>query len=190
MLAYVFWHWPTPAVDAGAYEAALAAFHQALADARLRGVHGSVAYHVTGAPWLPEGGVGYEDWYRVEGFADLDTLNTGAVAGACEAPHAAVARLAAGGTAGLYRRVAGQSPTLGQPQAVWLGKPAGMAYAAFFGALAAQTGQPDASLWQRQMTLGPTPEFCLLAPGVREASLPTGIAPIRVTRRPVWPPRL
>jgi len=191
MLAYVFWHWPDAAVGAEPYEAALLAFHRTLAGARLPGVHDSVACRVDGARWLPATGPVYEDWYRVDGFADLGTLNDGAVAARCQAPHDAVARLAAGGTAGLYRLAAGDAGPPAQPAATWLAKPATTRYPAFFATLAAWTSRPGWSLWQRQMTLGPTPEFCLLGPAPAEVDLPGLAAPLRAVRRVVWPsPRL
>jgi hypothetical protein len=187
MLAYVFWHWPAAAVDAAAYEAALVAFHRALAGAGLPGVRDSVACRVEGARWLGDAAPAYEDWYRVGGFADLGTLNEGAVSGACAAPHDAAARLAAGGTAGLYRLAAGDGGPPAQASSAWLAKPAGTSDAALFAALAAITGRPGVSLWQRQMTLGPAPEFCLLSPAP-VALDPVGLSsPIRTSRRVVWP---
>lgn len=187
MLAYVFWHWPEPSVSRDAYEAALVRFHRALAEARLPGVRDSVACRVEGAPWLPDGGAGYEDWYRVEGFADLEMLNEGAVTARSREPHDAVARLAAGGTAGLYRLAGGDPGSPASPHATWLAKPAGTSYAAFFATLAGWTAEPGWSLWQRQMTLGPTPEFCLLGPAPADVAVSGPAAPVRVRRHVLWP---
>ena len=41
------------------------------------------------------------------------------------------------------------------------------------------------SLWQRQMTLGPGPEFCLLGSGGIEA--PEAFSPVSIELRQVWP---
>lgn len=125
MIAYVFWHWPSPAVAGAAYEQALLAFHGALANARLPGFQESVVCRVEGAGWLPRQPTAYEDWYLVHDFTALGLVNEGAVAGACRAPHEAVARHAAGGTAGLYGLARGAEAPPTQPCATWLAKPGG-----------------------------------------------------------------
>jgi hypothetical protein len=63
--------------------------------------------------------------------------------------------------------------------AVWLAKPDGVSYPEFYDALAPLTAQPNVALWGRQMTLGPTTEFCLhsqtpivLPPGYTGRQLP------------------
>jgi hypothetical protein len=188
MIAYVFWHWPSPAVAGAAYEQALLAFHGALANARLPGFQESVVCRVEGAGWLPRQPTAYEDWYLVHDFTALGLVNEGAVAGACRAPHEAVARHAAGGTAGLYGLARGAEDPPTQPCATWLAKPAGMSYERFFAALAAWSDRAGTSLWQRQLVLGPTPEFCLLSPAPADLDLPGLAPPLRVTRRLVWPP--
>ena len=99
--------------------------------------------------------------------------------------------MAAGGTAGLYRLAAGAEGLPTQPVATRLGKPAGTSYASVFAALARWTARPGVGLWQRQMTLGRTPEFCLLSHEAPDLDLPGLVAPLRATRRVVWPaPRL
>jgi hypothetical protein len=190
VLAYVFWHWPEPGIAAADYEGALLTFHRALGEARLPGFRGSAVCRVEGADWLPAPAA-YEDWYLVDDFAALGALNAGAVAGGCQRPHDAAARLAAGGTAGLYRLAAGAAGgggTPAQPVATWLAKPAGMRYPELLSALARWTADGHHTLWQRQMTLGPTSEFCLLGPRPVGLALP-GLAPPReVHRRTIWPP--
>ena len=44
-------------------------------------------------------------------------------------------------------------------EARWLAKPDGQTYAGFLDSLAAR------SIWQRQLVLGPAPEFCISEPG-------------------------
>ena len=156
MLAYVFWHWPTPGVDVGRYVEALLEFHRALAAAPSPGLRGSRVLTVERAPWTPVEHA-FEDWYLVDDFAALGALNEAAVSGKRREPHDGAARLAAGGVAGVYGRLsAGSRPS---NQETWLSKPPGMSYAD----LAARL--PAAETWQRQMVLGPTPEFCLLGGG-------------------------
>jgi hypothetical protein len=179
MLAYVFWHWPQPSVDTEVYVAHLQAFHQTLAANRPPGFHGSVVFRIEDADWLQTHGPAYEEWYLLDGSAAMDPLNDAAVSGVCEAPHNLVAREAAGGTGGLYRLRAGEEVLSEARFAVWLSKPEGVTYRDFFDTFAAPTSQPNVALWGRQMTLGPTTEFCLhsqtqiqLPPGYTGHQLP------------------
>jgi hypothetical protein len=173
MLAYVFWHWPAPGVDAARYTGALVAFHRSLASTPPAGMHGSRVYEVEAAPWLPVTRA-YEDWYLVDGFAALGVLNEAAVTGARREPHEAAARLAGGGHGGVYRLLAPASGP-GLDRTTWCSKPAGVPYAEFVAKL------PAGETWQRQMVLGPAPEFCLV--GTDAAGAPGGIA---VAARPVF----
>jgi hypothetical protein len=162
VLAYVFWHRPAPGADPAGYEAALAAFHAALAAHPPEGFAGSVAYRVPGAPWLP-GEVGdYEDWYRVDDWAALGRLNAAAVDGPRAAPHDLVAHRAGAGAGGMYRLLAGDpadpAPPAPRAHAAWLVKPPGTGYAEL-GAALAEAGA--AAVWQRQLVLGPAPEYVL-----------------------------
>ncbi len=176
MLAYVFWHRPAAETDSALYERALAEFHRALAAAPPPGFQRSWAFQLAEVPWL--GGPGYEDWYLVDDFAALGELNEAAVSASRKAPHDAVARLAADGTAGVYRLVAGE-PNPGAPRAAWLSKPARKTYPAFL----AEIGALGTAAWQRQMTLGPTPEFCVHEPVSREAAtMILEISPLRIPR--------
>ena len=101
MHAFVFWHRPDAAVEAAAYEAALTAFHAALADTDCPGLLGSATFAIDAAPWL-DGQPGYEDWSFVAGAWALDPLNRAAVSGAREDVHGAVAALSGIGHGGLY----------------------------------------------------------------------------------------
>lgn len=185
MLAYVFWHWPQPSVAASDYEAKLRDFQAALADNKPPGFLHSALFRVKGANWL--GGItdAYEEWYLVDTSAGLDPLNDAAVAPACLAVHDAAAQLAARGTAGLYRLRVGEGEPESARVAYWLTKPAGMKYEEFYAALKPQTSQAGAALWGRQMTLGPTPEFCLHTRELVE--LPAGIASQMTALERLWP---
>ena len=157
-LAYVFWHRPARDVAAGVHEERLRAFHAAL------GVAGSVTLRLRAAPWPGDAPAGplYEDWYPVDAWAGLGELAERAVSGPRQAPHDAAASGTGDGAAGVYGlRRAGVEPAAAG-WAGWLAKPAGMAYAPFFAAL--EEAAPEAAIWQRQLVLGPTPEFCVLAP--------------------------
>jgi hypothetical protein len=153
MLAYVFWHWPQPHIDRAEYVEHLVDFQRTLAANKSAGFRESMVYRIRGANWLKTDGEAYEEWYLLDDSAAMDRLNEAAVSGACEEPHNRVAREAADGTGGLYRLRAGQ---LAEARfATWLSKPSGVSYRDFYETITGVT------LWQRQMTLGPTTEFCI-----------------------------
>jgi hypothetical protein len=161
MLAYVFWHWPRPEIERGQYLVHLTEFHRTLAAHKPLGFQRSVVFGISGADWLNTSGEAYEEWYLLDDSAAMDPLNEAAVSGACEEPHNRVAREAADGTGGLYRLRAG-SPDLAHAKfATWFSKPAGVSYKNFYAELEPLTSQPGIALWGRQMTLGPTTEFCI-----------------------------
>ena len=70
--------------------------------------------------------------------------------------------MADAGVAGLYSLRMGQPDASPPFSAHWLSKPSGMSYPTFFESLRPLC-QEGATLWGRQMVLGPTPEFCLHA---------------------------
>jgi hypothetical protein len=146
VLAYVFWHRPAPGTHD--YERRLTAFHDVI------GVE-STWHRVTGLPWM--GGLdGYEDWYLVDDWAGLGALNERAISGPRRAPHDAAAADAQWGQAGVYALKRGRPELHHITHAAWRTKPPGLPHAAFEARL------PGRSVWQRQMTLGPTPEYVLL----------------------------
>jgi hypothetical protein len=160
VLAYAFWHWKRFEVPKEAYEARQCAFQEALAADPPEGFFGGSTVRLRGAPWAAAGGAAYEDWYLIGNMAALGVLNEAAVTGSRQAPHNAVAELAAGGIAGLYRLRLGAA--LPAPRSSrWFAKPSGMSYATLDQALTPAVAAASAALWCRQMTLGPTPEFCL-----------------------------
>ncbi|HSE34105.1 MAG TPA: hypothetical protein VLA93_21205 [Pyrinomonadaceae bacterium] len=182
MLAYVFWHWPQPGVDRAAYEANLLTFHKTLTTHKPPGFLSSTVFSIEAANWLEATGPVFEDWYLMENSAAMDRLNDGAVTGVCEQPHNVVAKEAAGGTAGLYRLRQGTGNLSNKRVAVWFSKPAGVSYKDFFAQLS-EENLPGTSLWQRQMTLGPTTEFCMLSENEEAASR---VAGQRVSLAPIW----
>ena len=184
MLAYVFWHWRRPDVPPHDYERLQRSFHAALAQSPPRGFVASFSAAIAGAPWAAGGGPAYEDWYLVNGSADLDPLNDAAVSASRRGPHDAAAAAAGGGAAGLYRLRAGE-PVVDPGAATWFAKPAGMSYAALYEALESLVRSAPAALWGRQMVLGPTPEFCLQSE--TPVRLPEGFAARTIVLTPVWP---
>jgi hypothetical protein len=183
MLAYVFWHRPQDGTAAAAYEARLTAFHQALAGAPPPGFHESFVYRISGAPWIPAGGAAYEDWYLLRDAAALDPLNQAAVSGPRHGPHDAVAARAQWGAAGLYLLRQGAPAFAGARRALWLPKPVGQSYDAFYGAVRAHADAGAWALWGRQMVLGPTPEFCLHQ---TTGAFPSAPGATVVGLEPVW----
>jgi hypothetical protein len=175
VLAYVFWHVPVAGVSD--YEDRLAAFHDALRSARPPGVGLTATVAVDAIPWL-DGAAGYEDWYLVDDFSTLGLLNAAAVSGGRRAPHDAAAQVAHSGIAGVMGHVAGPFLPERPGWAAWLSKPPGMAYDAFHAALWEALGN-DASAWQRQMTLGPATEYCVVAPVEHELPWPAQSWPVR-----------
>jgi hypothetical protein len=163
VLAYLFWHAPLSALNAAQYERRLIHFHTQLAQAG----YTSAAFRLDQLPFAER--PGYEDWYLVEDWAALGELNEAAVSDVRAAPHDAVARLARDGWGGVYRLVRGTSraPRRGR----WTSKPRNVSYEAFL-----DVRKPE-TVWQRQLVLGPAPEFFLCG----EPS---------DARLRVWPPRL
>ena len=181
MLAYVFWHWCRPEVNAATYEAAQRRFHAALAAAPSPGFSHSHSAALRGAPWAFGGGASYEDWYVIHASAALDSLNSAAITASRQAPHDAAAALAAGGAAGLYTLRAGTAVTA-PTRAVWFAKPAGMTYAALDDLLR-DVVAAGACVWMRYMVLGPTPEFVLHG----DFKLPAPLTGLQLELRTVWP---
>ena len=160
MLAYVFWHWPRPETDGADYRARLGRFHRSLAGSAPAGYRGSRVFSLASAPWAATGrgvsGAVLEDWYFIDDFTALGVLNEAAVSAAHRAVHDEAAAHAAGGAAGVYKlcTVRAAAPAI----AVRFGKPPELSYPGLFERI-----PPGVELWQRQMTLGPDPEFCALA---------------------------
>ena len=181
MLAYFFFHWKRPDVDARDYEDRLRDFHTALKAAPPDGFSRSWSVALHGVPWANNGYDSYEDWYLVRNSADLDPLNDAAISASRKMPHDKVASGTEGGSAGLYRVRAGA--VIDNPGfAHWFSKPDGWSYPQLFDALQPLTNA--GALWQRQMALGPG-EFCLHT--IQPVSLPAGITGLPAELRSVFP---
>lgn len=162
LLAYVFWHWRQPSADRSTYESAQQEFQRVLAASPSTGFVRSFSHAIAGAPWANQGGEAYEDWYLVRDSAALDPLDAAAVTAGRKSAHDAAAALAANGTAGLYQMKLGTAPAAPR-SSQWFIKPAGMSYPQLFAAIEPALAPVGGSLWVRKMTLGPSPEFCVLS---------------------------
>jgi len=184
MLAYIFWHWPYPRVDKTSYQHYLIDFHDALRAQKLAGFHYSTVFQLEHAPWIDTHGEVYEEWYVVQNFAALEALNEGAVSGSCKEPHNRVASHAAGGAGGLYQLRAGEPGLATAHAALWFAKPSGMSYEDLYAALQPGIEQATGSLWQRQMVLGPAPEFRWHSP--RDHTLPEIFNCLKIPLLQIW----
>ena len=184
MLAYVFWHRPRAGVASSEYETALARFHRSLAQAAPPGFDRSASYRIAARPWtgIPPGG--YEDWYLVADWRALGDLNAAAVSGARAEPHDHIAMQAGDGAGAVYGLRMGHVAPDDARHATWFAKPPGISYGDLDGLLQEVAGGPGHALWQRQMVLGPAPEFCLLGPA--ETELPPGLRAFHNPLRALW----
>ena len=161
MLSYTFWHSPASDTDPRIYEQRLISFHKSLAQHAPDGFRSSLIFRTQNAPWIASGSPAYEDWYLVESFAALGAINDAAISGPRKDPHDRIASLAASGAAGIYRLKSGSLELMKDARhCAWFSKPV-ITYDALYDLLRPITSDPATTLWQRQMVLGPSPEFCL-----------------------------
>jgi len=203
VLAYLFWHRPRENSAVAAYEQALVAFHRSLAHTPPVGLCASAVFRVAELPWLASAAAGelqatYEDWYIVEDYAALGVLNEAAVGRGHSTAHDQAARRFGAGRGGLYGLVEGDRAELDQhggligeaSLAVWVARPPGSKRRGLGELLGDGMDPRHASLWRRQLVLGPAPEFCLLAselpPGVAPTRLPAGWSATVLDRDVLW----
>jgi hypothetical protein len=148
MLAYVFWHQPRPGVDVRTYENPQRSFHSSLETT-------SASFRLAELPF-GDGERGYEDWYLVENWEGLGDLNRAAVDSTRRPGHDLAASQSADGWGAVYSSVRG--PASIPDGADWHHKPRGESSESFIASLA------GTAVWQRQMALGPGPEFCAATP--------------------------
>jgi hypothetical protein len=183
MLAYVFWHWPLPSADH--YRQRLVEFHNRLGTFPPERFLGSTSAQISDAPWMPGVAQAFEDWYFVEDFAALGLLNDAAASGPRQAHHDEAARLANGGSGGLYALCSGEVLGTPPPASLWFGKPSGFSYLQFHAALDEALSSVPHALWQRQLVFGPAAEYCLHT--TADPALPSAIAPVTVRSRSIFP---
>jgi hypothetical protein len=197
VLAYVFWHRPRQPAKTEEYEQAQLAFHRSLARNQPFGMRGSASFRVAHIPWLAvadgqEASVGYEDWYMVEDYTALGVLNEAAVGHGHRTPHDEAARRFGTGAGGLYGLVEGERNDLPSAAslAIWVRRPPGSERRPLGELLGDGMDPRHASLWRRQLVLGPAPEFCLIAEeasaGVAATRLPDGWSATTLQREGLW----
>jgi hypothetical protein len=180
MLAYLFWHTPKAQAQQPEYEAALLGFAGALARSACEGVTAAGNFRISAVPWLDHR-AGYEDWVIVDGPAVLEDLNTAAVSGPVEAPHARVARMMEIGHGGLYYHLWGDRDPRDAGEAQWLTRPRGIEFRPVLRDMTDAAGQP-VSVWRRFMVLGPGAEFVVLGNSPLDLQIPDGWKAHRVRR--------
>jgi hypothetical protein len=208
VLAYVFWHQPREDTGSGAYETALTAFHRSLAHNPPVGTLGSAVFRAASAPWRgpvaksrgAAGGAWYEDWYLLADYTALGVLNEAAVGRGHRTTHDEAARRFGAGAGGLYGLIEGERATAGGHEhaellstatcAVWVSSPPEAPKRGLAELLGDGMDPRRASLWRRQLVLGPAPEYCLLAveapAGAGAARLPAGWTAQTLERELVW----
>lgn len=188
MLAYLLWHRPTEGIEREIYERACERFHRSLHHSPPAGLRGSAVYRAGELPWLANG---YEDWYFLDDFAALGVLNEAAVGHGHRSAHDALAQRFGAGAGGLYSLLEGtQTDPSATPLAVWVARPPGTAREALGELLGDGMDPQHASLWRRQLVLGPAPEYCLLTPeppaGTAPTRLPDGWRATVCERETIW----
>jgi hypothetical protein len=89
--------------------------------------------------------------------------------------------MAGTGFGGLYRLIVGRADLARTNTGTWLSKPAGMNYAGFLEQVSRLVNPSSMGLWQRQMSLGPGPEFCVL--GADRIDAPEAFSPVLIELR-------
>lgn len=180
-LGYVFWHKPRRGVSELEYERRLLAFQRSLKAHPPEGLAEALSFREDSLPWLGRRSPAYEDWYLVRDFRSLGALNEAAVDQANMRSHDEVAKDASVVAGGLYKLRRGDLRLQDALFATWVRKPARMTYEAFLGGLSRLADDRRTDLWQRQMVLGPAPEFCVHSESPLE--LPKGLEPATVRLR-------
>ncbi|HEX4563197.1 MAG TPA: hypothetical protein VH115_01980 [Solirubrobacteraceae bacterium] len=117
----------------------------------------------------------------MEDFAALGVLNESAVARGHRTSHDRAAKGVGRATAGVYRLIEGELSSARalaeSTEATWVAPAAG-AGRAELGAMLGDGADPrGSSVWQRQLVLGPAPEFCVLSCEDLAGVAPTRLAP-------------
>ena len=184
MFAYVFWHQRDDAYSAQLYEEGLASFHTRLSALGVKGFLGSFTFKVSGVPWIT--GEGYEDWYLVAGLGVLEEINSLISDPIIRGLHDSVARMSVNGKGTILAHVKGDPTLINASNACWLSKPRATSYDDFYGDIDSVISGLAASVWRRQLALGPNPEFLVISH--TQPQLPKAYQPQPVNRRALIAP--
>lgn len=185
MLAYLLWHRPRHgSATRAVYETSLLAFHERLKSSNIEGLVDSSTYSVSPLPWLTNADC-HEDWYLLSSWSALGSITDASVSGQRKVAHDLAAHLSVIEAGAMYKLRAGEC-NLDTQSAVWFAKPDNMAYWVLDELLEPYARAPGCGIWQRQLALGPSFEFCLL--GASELDL-KDLTQCRSTRTRLTLPR-
>jgi hypothetical protein len=111
----------------------------------------------------------YVDWYVLSSFADLGPIREVAYRSPWVDAHRAAARLWGSGGAALYSTPHRTGPPAPTGRVAWFSAPSGRGRALLD--RWRRDGPPRGTLWRRQLSLGPSPEYCYLGNAVPPPTL-------------------
>ncbi len=159
MIAYVFWYSARADVDLRKFDEGMRAFHRGLAHHPPPGFASSRSFRTGPLPWA-ERATSYEDWYLVEDFTGLGRLNERAAAGGHAEAHDHVAEYSEQGAGSVYALEAGEA-SLVPLVMYWFDRPEELTTPTFINETRALVKAAGATLWRRQLSLGPAREYCV-----------------------------
>lgn len=163
-LAYLFWHYRRHSIGDENYRDTLVAFHEALAQNAPEGFISSFSRRQNRLPWMQPTVEVYEDWYIVQDFTALGTLNENAHQSSMEPPHDSVAQMVASGSGGVYKLWFNYSEDEDVKTIVWLDKPPLVKTGDFLEIIESKARDNQGVVWRRQLNLGPAPEYVVWLP--------------------------